>query len=163
MNTAPGLTPGIQYNQTSADGAVRGYEETPHSSALLPTGFPFKSTPFFRISQRLTDRPADCSLPGPQICDQHWHGFLRWHYMGKEPPMAPIDEIIQRAAADPTFAQQLSADPIGAARAAGFQISPQELAAFMGLDRKNKSDDEVVEEFQVRLASPGITGTKGGE
>lgn len=58
MNIAPGLTPGIQYNQTSADGAVRGYEETPHSSALLPTGFPFKSTPFFRISQRLTDRPA---------------------------------------------------------------------------------------------------------
>ncbi|HEY0601598.1 MAG TPA: Os1348 family NHLP clan protein [Herpetosiphonaceae bacterium] len=77
--------------------------------------------------------------------------------------MAPIDEIIQRAAADPTFAQQLRADPIGAARAAGFQISPQELAAFMGLDRKKKSDDEVVEAFQVRLDTPGTTGTKGND
>lgn len=80
--------------------------------------------------------------------------------------MAQIDEIIQRlgerAAADPTFAQQLSANPIAAAQAAGYQIALSQLAAFMGLGQHNKSDDEIVEEFQVRLASePGTTGTKG--
>ncbi|HEX6290051.1 MAG TPA: hypothetical protein VFZ66_12715 [Herpetosiphonaceae bacterium] len=82
--------------------------------------------------------------------------------------MTNIDEVMQRlsdrAAADPAFAQQLAADPIGAARAAGFPISPSALASFMGIDQKNKSDDEIVEEFQTRLAmTPGTTGTKGGE
>jgi hypothetical protein len=65
-----------------------------------------------------------------------------------------VQQIIDRAAADPDFRTALANDPLGAAADAGFNISADDVRAFLG--RPDASDAEIVEELRSRMSHTGL-------
>lgn len=74
--------------------------------------------------------------------------------------MDGIQAIIERAAADPEFLARLAADPLGAVRAEGYQVSADEVRQMLGL--AEASEAELVEALQQRLSHAGKGGVSAG-
>jgi len=76
--------------------------------------------------------------------------------------MATIEEtmqqLIERATADPDFKARLASDPLGTAQAEGFALSADDLKTLLG--RPGDSDAEIVEELKARVSHGG--GLWGG-
>jgi hypothetical protein len=58
--------------------------------------------------------------------------------------------LIDRAASDPQFLMQVRTDPVGAARAAGFEVSAEQLAELLGMP--GSSVEQLTETLQERLS-----------
>ena len=71
--------------------------------------------------------------------------------------MATIEEtmqqLIERATADPDFKSRLASDPIGTAQAEGYALSADDLKTLLG--RPGDSDAEIVEELKARVSHGG--------
>ncbi len=61
-----------------------------------------------------------------------------------------LQELYDRAVADPDFAERLKADFVGTAREAGIEITPEEIKAALGM--QDVSDEVAVDELQARVS-----------
>jgi hypothetical protein len=64
-----------------------------------------------------------------------------------------MQEVIDRAIADPEFGKRLKGDFMGAAREAGIEVTPDEIKAHLGM--QHASDEEAVEAMQSRVSMAG--------
>ena len=69
-----------------------------------------------------------------------------------------LEQLIERAAADPDFKARLTNDPIGTAKAEGYAVSADDLKAMLG--KAGGSDADIVEELKARVSHGG--GNFGG-
>ena len=63
---------------------------------------------------------------------------------------ATIQQIIDRAASDPDFLKRLAQDPVGTMQVEEYDITPDELKAFLGME--GATDEETAEMLQARLS-----------
>ena len=70
--------------------------------------------------------------------------------MASNPPPPRLQQLLDRAAADPDYLQQLSADPLGTARAAGLEVNAQHLKHLVGLP--DATDAELVDVLRQRVS-----------
>jgi hypothetical protein len=61
-----------------------------------------------------------------------------------------VQQLIEKAVADPDFAARLTADPLAAAQAEGYSLDAAGLAAFVGGEISDQSD--VVEALKDRVS-----------
>ena len=69
--------------------------------------------------------------------------------MAQQPPLK-LQQLLDKAASDPAFLQQLSADPLGAAKTAGVQLDATHLKALLGMPQA--SDAELVDTLRARVS-----------
>lgn len=73
--------------------------------------------------------------------------------MAEQPQPLKMQQLLDRAASDPAFMQQLSDDPLGTAKAAGVQVNSDHLKHL--LDMPGASDQELVEVLRTRVSHAG--------
>ncbi len=61
-----------------------------------------------------------------------------------------IQQVYDRAAADPDFADRLKVDFIGAAHEASIEVTADEIKAALGLE--DASDEQAIDELQDRVS-----------
>ncbi len=64
-----------------------------------------------------------------------------------------MQDVIDRAMADPEFAQKLSQDFVGTTKEAGIEVSPTEIKDHLGMPQA--SDEEAVLALQERVSMSG--------
>jgi hypothetical protein len=64
-----------------------------------------------------------------------------------------VQQLIERAAADPDFKARLASDPLGTAQAEGYTLSADDLKTLLG--RPGDSDADIVEELKARVSHGG--------
>jgi hypothetical protein len=74
------------------------------------------------------------------------------------PTEQTLEQLIERAAADPDFKARLASDPLGTAQAEGYALDADDLKTFLG--RPGDSEAEIVEELKARVSHGG--GNWGG-
>jgi hypothetical protein len=66
---------------------------------------------------------------------------------------ATMQQLIERATADPAFKARLASDPLGTAQAEGYALNADDLKTLLG--RPGDSDAEIVEELKARVSHGG--------
>src|SRR5438105_634067 len=62
---------------------------------------------------------------------------------------ATLASLLERAAAEPSFLEQLAADPLGTVQAAGVEVSAADIKAWLALDAA--TDAELLDVLRVRI------------
>lgn len=69
--------------------------------------------------------------------------------------MATMMDLIDRASRDPDFVSRFAEDPMGIAKAEGFDITPEDLRSAIGAE--GATDEQVVEQLKARLSHAAAT------
>jgi len=73
--------------------------------------------------------------------------------------MSAVQQILDMAIRDPEFMARLRQDPVGAASAAGFTVSADELKSALGIDGATSA--ELTEALEARVSHSAMLGRKG--
>jgi hypothetical protein len=61
-----------------------------------------------------------------------------------------MTDLIDRASRDPDFVSRFAEDPMGVARAEGYDITPDDLRSAIGAE--GATDEQVIEQLKARLS-----------
>lgn len=69
--------------------------------------------------------------------------------MSQQPPLK-LQQLLDKALADPALMERLTADPLGTARAEGVELDAKHLKALVGMPQA--TDDELVDVLRSRVS-----------